>query len=383
MIVDRHIWLELRRTYGSLATKLVEYLKIPPRRLYLRVNTLKTTRGHVIDLLNKERILAYPDEFVEDAVFVEIEGPFEIRCNSSKRIVVDDKTASSILIGAHLYRPGVLKADQFNKNEEILVVSRKNIPIACIETVVSYREVLYMDKGLVGLNKSSPFRAPQIAEIYLYKHGLIYPQSLPSIVTTHILDPRPGELIVDMNASPGGKSSHIVQLARGKAKVISIDRNQAKVDLLLSTLTRLGLNTNIFALSMDSRYVHLDLNLINRVDKVLIDPPCSNLGVRPLLHSDKSMKEVIDLSNYQRQFIKAAYHVLKPGGRLVYSTCTITRRENEDNILFAIQELGFEIVELDDPPPYSTRVSIKGVVGYRYSPLYMDMPGYFIAVLSK
>lgn len=381
--IDVGLELELSRVYGSQLRVLLDKLRTPPRRLYIRVNTMRTTREKIIELLREEDIVAYPDEYFDDAVYVTIEGPFKLECDTDKVIVVDEKTATSLLLGVDLYRPGILRSDYFVERDRLLAVTRDRIPVACIEAIVSYEQAYRMQKGLIGVNISSPYKAPSLISTKPYQMGLIYLQGAPSIATVHVLNPKPGELVVDMNASPGGKSSHIVQYTQGKARLISIDRSESKITQLKGNLARMGLDINVLAIPMDSRYVHLDLDLREKVDKILIDPPCSNLGVRPVIRFNRSMKEIDDLSRYQRQFIKAAYHILKPGGLLVYSTCTITLRENEENILYAVEEVGFHNIELDDPPSYSVKVVYKGIVGYRYSPLDNDMPGYFIAVLSK
>jgi 16S rRNA (cytosine967-C5)-methyltransferase len=167
------------------------------------------------------------------------------------------------------------------------------------------------------------------------------------------------------------------------ARLISIDRSERKAGLIRELLRRLQLDYNVIVVPGDSRYIHLDLNLEGRVDRVLIDPPCSNLGVRPILDYERSLKEVLNLAEYQKQFLKSAYFILKPGGVLVYSTCTLTMRENEENVRYAIEELGYSPVELPNPLPYSEVVKYKGVVGYRFSPFTEDMPGYFIAILTK
>jgi 16S rRNA (cytosine967-C5)-methyltransferase len=126
----------------------------------------------------------------------------------------------------------------------------------------------------------------------------------------------------------------------------------------------------------------VDFNLRGKASRVLIDPPCSNLGVRPLVES-KKWRDVVNLSEYQKQFLKTARELLKPGGVLVYSTCTLTLRENEENIAYAVEELGFNSVEPAITVPYAEKISYRGVVAYRYSPLLHDMPGYFIALLQK
>ncbi|MCC6034545.1 MAG: RNA methyltransferase [Desulfurococcaceae archaeon] len=380
--LDERIIRDLSRVYGSLTERIIKRLYTPPRRLYVRVNTLRATRNEILELFKREGIVAYPDEYVEDAVYFEVKGPFNVECPASGRIIVDSRTAVSLMLGADLYRPGVLQSDYFRKGDLLLAITREGALAACVKTAVSYSDMLNMTRGLVGINVSSPYKAPKITETYVYARGLIYSQSLPSIITSHILNPRAGELIVDMNAAPGGKTSHIVQLSRGRARVLAIDRSISKILELRSTLSRLQLDVNVMAIPWDSRYLHLDLNLHGKVSKVLIDPPCSNLGVRPLVES-KKWSVVVNLSEYQKQFLKAAKELLKPGGLLVYSTCTITFKENEENIVYAIEELGFSSSELEVNVPYAERVCYKDMVAYRYSPLLNDMPGYFIAILVK
>ena len=380
--LDRDVVRDLSSVYGSLVSQVIRRLLTPPSRLYVRVNTARTSRSEVIELLRREGITAYPDEYVEDAVYFEVEGPFSVECSASGRVIVDYKTAVSLMLGANLYRPGVVWATHFNRGDKLLVTTRENLEVACIEAVVSHSEMASTRRGLVGVNIASPYRAPKITETSVYLKGLIYPQSLPSIVTTRILNPQRGELVVDMNASPGGKTSHVVQLTRGGALVLAFDRNLKKIQLLHHTLRRLQLDVNVIAMPWDSRYLHLDLNLRGKVDKIIIDPPCSNLGVRPLVESRK-WRDITNLSEYQKQFLKTARELLKPGGLLVYSTCTVTFRENEENIIYAVSELGFSTREAEISVPYAERISYRGIVAYRYSPLLHDMPGYFISLLEK
>jgi 16S rRNA (cytosine967-C5)-methyltransferase len=383
MDVEHGLFTELRRVYGSLTSRLIEKLKTPPRRLYVRVITSRITRSDVLKLLELEGVKAHADPYYEEAIYMEVEGPFNVECESEKYIVVDEKTAVSLLLGSDLYRPGVVESMSFRRGERLWATTRRGTRIACIEAVVSSSAMSALKHGLVGVNVASPYRAPRISSTRVYSDGLIYPQSLPSMATVIALSPKPGDLVVDMNAAPGGKTSHIVQVTRGLVRLVSIDRSERKAGLVRELLRRLQLDYNVVVVPGDSRYIHLDLNLEGRVDRVLIDPPCSNLGVRPILDYERSLKDVLNLAEYQKQFLKSAYFILKPGGVLVYSTCTLTMRENEENVRYAIEELGYSPVELPNPLPYSEVVKYKGVVGYRFSPFTEDMPGYFIAILTK
>ncbi|MEM4020489.1 MAG: RNA methyltransferase [Desulfurococcaceae archaeon] len=377
------IFLEFSRIYGSMTSYLLDQLKKPPRRLYARINTLKASRPELLKMLENEGIEAYPDEYIDDAIYFEVEGPHPISCDTDKYVIVDAKTAVSLILGANLYKPGVVKSSFFNEGDIIVAMTTTGLKISCLKATVSSRKLSMMSKGLIGVNISSPYKAPKISETKVYRNGYIYMQSLPSILTTHVLKPSYNDLIVDMNAAPGGKTSHIVQLTRGHSRIIAFDRNRKKIEELIKTLETLSLNINVFAIPYDSRYIHMDFDLKEKADKVLIDPPCSNLGVRPLIEIVRSIKDIENLSKYQKQFIKTAWHILKPGGLLVYSTCTLTFKENEENILYAVETLGFQSIEASEHVPYAEKISYKGIVSYRFSPLANDMPGYFISLLVK
>jgi 16S rRNA (cytosine967-C5)-methyltransferase len=378
--VDKRLYLELKRVYGSLTDALVEKLREPPRRLYLRVNTTRTTTEDVIESLRKKGVEARRDEFFEEAVYIELQGPYKVE-DVGRHVVVDDFAAESLLLGANLYRPGIVGYDEFGKGEILTAVTREGRPIAVLEAYVSSSELRGMKKGLVAVNIRSPYRAPPIAELPEYRMGLIYPQSFPSMVVGRLVNPK-AELVLDMNASPGGKTSHIVQLSKGRALVVAVDRSVGKVEKLEENLGRMGLKTNVLTIPFDSRYLDLFMRLEGRVDKVLIDPPCSNLGVRPRLSFKKTFRDAVNLADYQRQFIKVARRLLRDRGLLIYSTCTLTRVENEENTLYAVRSLGLKAEEAGFVPR-AERVYFNETVAYRFHPLKDDMPGFYISLLRK
>lgn len=379
--LDKKLENIFRRVYGGFFNKILESLYKPSMKLYARVNTMYISREELIKRLRSKGYEVYPDPYVEDAFYFNVKGPFEIDM-LSKKIYVDKIGAEAIMIGANLYAPGITDYDNFRKGDKVTVVAPNDKPIAIVKTVISSDKLKGMKKGLVGLNLVSIYKAPPIRDLQEYEQGLFYPQNLPAILTTHILNPKPYELIIDMNSAPGGKISHIIQLTHGLAHVIGFERNVKKALMVVETLKRLRLFKNVIILPMDSRYIHIDLNISNKVDKVLIDPPCSGLGVRPKIYIDKSYEDIIVLSKYQLQFLKTASHIVKCDGIIVYSTCTLTFEENEEVTLKAMEEYGFESIDLGFIP-YSERIKYKDLVAYRFSPLYHDMPGYYIVVLTK
>ncbi len=381
MVIEEKLMKSLYRVYGSSTKYLVEKLYTPPSRLYIRVNTLEINRDVLLSMFKEKGYDVYSDPYVEEAIYFPIKGPYKIPI-LDKKIKVDKYAAESILMGANLYAPGIHRYDDFREGEEVNVVSPNNMVIAVVETTVSSEKLKHVRRGIIGINKLSLYRAPPIRDLPGYNDGLFYPQSLPAMFVSKILNPYPGELIVDMNSAPGGKTSHLVLLTRGSARIFAFERNLRKSLKVVETLNRLKAYKNVIVAPMDSRYIDQDLLLLDRVDKVLVDPPCTGLGVRPKISIDKTWKDVVVSHNYQFQFIKTAYKILRKGGLMIYSTCTLTFEENELVSLKSIRELGFESIDLGRLP-YSDKIYFEDLVAYRFSPLNHDMPGYYIVLFRK
>lgn len=152
---------------------------------------------------------------------------------------------------------------------------------------------------------------------------------------------------------------HVHQL-QPKSRVIGFDHTVKKVEDLKRRLEMLNMR-EIEVYKADSRYLYEDFHIQN-VDKVLIDPPCSALGLRPKIYDKKTKTDLLNLSAYQRQFLNSAYKILKRGGIVIYSTCTMTEIENEE----IINDSKFEVEEI-----------------IRFHPIIHDMTGFFIAKLRK
>ena len=124
--------------------------------------------------------------------------------------------------------------------------------------------------------------------------------------------------------------------------------------------------------------------LVGKADRVLVDPPCSALGTRPKLYDETKFEHVLGLAKYQRQFLKVAARLCKPGGVIVYSTCTLTLEENEENVAYAVEELGLEVEEVKwhvGGPAIEVKDCVRGC--WRFEPDEHGTPGYFIAKLRK
>ncbi|MDP8002664.1 MAG: PUA domain-containing protein [Caldisphaera sp.] len=362
---------ELDSLFGN-SCKIINLLTRPSKRFYLRINTLKISKEDFLNMLDKNNIKFYEDKYIDYAIWFPIEGPYKINIYN-KKVYVNKYASESVYMGSNLYIPGILKADKFRKGDNVTLINKHGLILASGTSVIDWEDIYKLRNGLAIVNEESIYKSPKIRELPGFNEGYFYSQSLPSMWVSEISNPKPNSLIIDMNAAPGGKVGNIAQIV-GNANIIAIDRPSKKDDLL-ERMKRLGYNF-IKIIGDDSRYASQNLGIKEKADLVLVDPPCTNLGVIPKLSDRKTLRDVIDLANYQKQFIKEAHNLLKSGGVLMYSTCTLTYSENENNIKYAM-EIGFNIEDIEIPEKV-----IKNNYGIRFSP-EDGYPGFFISKLIK
>ncbi|OCS91455.1 16S rRNA (cytosine(967)-C(5))-methyltransferase RsmB [Caryophanon latum] len=167
----------------------------------------------------------------------------------------------------------------------------------------------------------------------LFKKGFATIQDESSMLPATVLDPQPGERIYDMCAAPGGKTTHIAEKMNNEGKVLASDLHAKKLNLIDENVARLGLDI-VEAIPLDGRKA-ADLLGEASFDRVLVDAPCSGLGVmrrKPDIKYTKREEDLANLQTIQLALLDNAVRILKPGGRLVYSTCTVDRTENEGTV---------------------------------------------------
>ncbi|MDF1544133.1 MAG: 16S rRNA (cytosine(967)-C(5))-methyltransferase RsmB [bacterium] len=175
----------------------------------------------------------------------------------------------------------------------------------------------------------------------LVRTGKVFVQDEAAGLATRLLNPRPGSTVVDLTAAPGGKATHIATKMRNKGRVTAIDKSHKRLELLVENCKRLGIKIIAPIIS--------DMNMFEGglFDRVLLDPPCTGWGTAGK-HSDlrwsKTSEDTKTLINIQAKMIDHAAKLVKPGGVLVYSTCTIIRDENDQIVEeFIIRNQKFEI----------------------------------------
>ncbi|WP_171015012.1 16S rRNA (cytosine(967)-C(5))-methyltransferase RsmB [Culicoidibacter larvae] len=181
--------------------------------------------------------------------------------------------------------------------------------------------------GSVTLNRGN------IAHTEAYNAGLVAIQDLSSQHVAPMLAPLEGERILDMCAAPGGKTMHIADLMKNTGEIIANDLHEHKLELMREAAERLGVTNVTF-----SNYDALELPKVfeaGAFDRILLDAPCSGLGVirrKPDLRYRISKADLDSLVGLQAELLTTAWQLLKAGGTLVYSTCTINHFENQDQV---------------------------------------------------
>ncbi len=206
-----------------------------------------------------------------------------------------------------------------------------------------------------------------LAENEAYKKGLFTVQDTASQMAALTLSPKEGEVVLDLCASPGGKTTHMAELMQNKGEIYAFDLYEKRLNSVKENAKRLGIDI-IKSEARDSTIPKEEL--LGKADKILLDAPCSGWGVirrKPDIKYKSEKTDYKELVKTQKALIKTAAGYLKPGGEMVYSTCTLNQGENDRVIADFLEEnKNFELV-----------------LKKTYFPNTDDCDGFFISKLKK
>ncbi len=177
-----------------------------------------------------------------------------------------------------------------------------------------------------------------LADLKAFARGAFHVQDISSMLVSHLADPKEGDYCIDVCAAPGGKALHMAELLNGTGHVEARDLTDYKVDLIRENIERSGMK-NIEAVRFDATV--LDEKSIEQADIVIADLPCSGLGVLgkktdlKYKMTEETQRELVRL---QRDILSTVRQYVKPGGTLIYSTCTIHEAENVGNVEWFLKE---------------------------------------------
>ena len=224
-----------------------------------------------------------------------------------------------------------------------------------------------------------------IPEMKAFEDGLFQVQDEAAQLVTFLLNPKPGETVLDACAGLGGKTGHISQMMKNRGKLIAMDNNTKKLHRLQSEMARLGI-------SMVTPLTH-DLNSpggdksINKFDRVLLDAPCSGLGVlrrNPDAKWSTLEQDLIRHAKRQATFLDNLAYQVKPEGLLVYCVCSTEPEENESVIKgFLNKHKDFAIEKNPDGLPYKARSFLTGNGYLKTFPHLHNMDGFFAVCMKR
>jgi 16S rRNA (cytosine967-C5)-methyltransferase len=209
------------------------------------------------------------------------------------------------------------------------------------------------------------------------------PQSRASMLVAHGVDPQPGETLLDLCAAPGAKTTHLAALMGDEGRILAVDREPGRIRTIEANCRRLGVGC-VETVAGDARERAFGAGF----DRVLVDPPCSDLGTlqsRPDARWRKRPAQLAELASLQRQILVAAAAAVRPGGRLVYSTCTVNAAENEGQIQrFLATHSEFSVLDLSGSYPESAATAPANRGSFLQTlPSRHGTDGFFIAALRR
>lgn len=259
-----------------------------------------------------------------------------------------------------------------------LKITREDLINKLKEQGLNPSPTLYSEEG-IRLEQSPP-----TSEIPLLREGLYIIQDEASQIVTLILDPKPGEKVLDACAAPGGKTTHIAQRMGNRGEIFSIDLRQEKMVRIEESCHRLGIK--IVKMKNGDATRILPLPGGSEFDRVLADAPCSGFGTiqkNPDLKWKKGEEDIRRLSGLQSSILNNLSSYVKKGGVLVYSTCTVFREENEEVVeRFLENHPEFRVEQVDRVLPVTCSSLTEGRY-FKTFPPREGMDGFFVARMVR
>ncbi len=283
----------------------------------------------------------------------------------------DRKTVLKIIDGLRFERNVSLRVNTLKSSREEIINVFK-------DRGIKYRDVSWFSNAFITLD----CRSQDIKNLDIYKEGKIYLQSLSAMIPALILDVKENDMILDMTAAPGGKTTEIAALGGNKVMITAVEKNKIRADRLKYNVDKLGAK-KVTIINEDARW--LNDNYI--FDKVLLDAPCSGSGTLKITDGVVEQvfnQELIDRSvRVQEELLFKALKMININCEVVYATCSILKKENEDMIKKFIDKKLIEIVPIDvdnykDVPLLPT--TMPGVLCIAPN---KDYEGFFVAKLRK
>uniref|UniRef100_A0A672P675 SAM-dependent MTase RsmB/NOP-type domain-containing protein n=1 Tax=Sinocyclocheilus grahami TaxID=75366 RepID=A0A672P675_SINGR len=288
----------------------------------------------------------YTHPQLPDVLLLPVHGPRPVDPLASE-VIVGAQCGNAVLRGAHVFTPGILSTPKYMKVGEVVSVF-SDVEGKCTRGAKEFKgKKVFLGNGISEVDRSEIFSsdgpgkgvAIRMTEPLYQSPSFdgvltdqLFLQNLPSVVVGHALGPRPGERILDMCAAPGGKTTHIASLMGNQGTVVALEKIRSKMEKIVQNAKMLQLHCiKAYCCNSVHAVIFVDVLIIDlcvfvdgppypeeSFDRILLDAPCSGY-----------------VSSLQRFCV--AVRLLKRGGVLVYSTCTVTLAENEEQVAWALK----------------------------------------------
>ena len=312
-----------------------------------------------------------------------------LRNKDSELKRLDDEKNYDVLYSIPKWFCDVLEKQYGNENLKQAITSLKKIPYLSVRV----NKLKYSEEEFEEFLKEKDIQIIKKVDTVYYvnsgliinseefKAGKIIAQDASSYLAAKNLGAMPNELVLDICAAPGGKTAVLAEEMKNSGEVIAIDIHQHKIKLIDTNMKKLGIDI-VKAIVMDARNVNKQGR---KFDKILVDVPCSGYGVirkKPEILYSKNRENIEELAKLQLEILNSAADILKDGGELIYSTCTITDEENTNNIKKFLEERKeFKVEKLYIPENVSGDYDNLGGFCINYKEEIMD--NFYIIKLKK
>ncbi len=240
----------------------------------------------------------------------------------TEKIIRGFKTERKVTFRVNTLKTSVYEIEKVLKNEKI-----------------EYEKVFWSEEAFI-LNNA---KEKEIEQLDIYKNGEVYLQSLSSMLPPIILNPKENADILDMAAAPGGKTTQMAAISNNKANITACEINNIRAERLKYNIEKQGASC-VYVMKKDARKIDDFFSF----DQILLDSPCTGTGTIDSKRKVNINKNFIDkISKTQFNLLNKAIKILKPGGEMVYSTCSILYEENEKNIEKILKNYNVQIVPIE------------------------------------
>ncbi len=286
-------------------------------------------------------------------------------------------TVDKILTGMLGERNTTLRVNtiKYNIQELMKYLREKNIKF---ERVSWYKDALIIKNA----------NEKEIQKLDIYEKGYIYLQSLSSMVPPLVLNPKPGEKVLDLTAAPGSKTTQMAVMMKNDGYILANELDKIRCERLQYNVEKQGAN---IVEVINNRGEKVGEEYQEKFDKVLLDAPCSGegrfLGNNVGTYRNWSKRTVRELAKLQKKLFESAYTALKPNGMMVYSTCTLNKDENENVLQWAIENFNVKLLDINIDFKEKMQGFNDGLDGSINKAIRIlpskNMEGFFVAKLKK